>query len=408
MNDRLIYWVWLTLVFGPANPRVWQLSSHYDDVETFVNALQDNSVRDVTDKEKSRIRKTQISDAKRLLEICEKKNINVYCYESEGYPQKLKRIANPPTVLFCCGSLDFLNDKICIAVVGTRKPSDYSVEVTQKICETLANRGIVLVSGFAQGIDQIANKAALKNNCPTAAMYGVAVDEDYPQDSAELKKQVADHGVVISEYYPGYRALGSSFSKRNRIMVGISDAVLFCECSASSHGLDNAKYASIQGKPIFVIPPHDIFDPRYFGQRDLIRNDCRAVFSGADIVYNLMYERLEDIKISGGLGEFTLPADDSAVFNPQSEKKPVNKRKNKINKSNNAKAKEIQIKHNADYSFMSPLQEKICKLLENENLLADEIAVRTGENISTILSELTELEIYGAVRALEGKLYGIV
>ena len=407
MTDKRIYWIWLVLVFGPANPRIWQLSKHYNDIETFVNALMNNSVKELTENEIKRIRKVRIGDAKKLSEYCGKKNINVYCYESEGYPERLRRIANPPSVIFCYGSLDFLNDKVCVAVIGTRKPSDYSVEVTDKICRNLVKRDFVLVSGFALGIDQIANKAALENDSPTVAVCGTPLESDYPKDSSELKKHIARNGAVVSEYYPGYKKGFKAFTNRNRILVGISDCVMFCECSADSHGLDNAEYATNQGKPIFVIPPHDIFDERYFGQRNLIRNGCISVFSDADIAYNLAHERFEDMSIIRSMGEYSMPADDSILLNSQSEtnnKKAKNKRKERKGAEHKKESKQ---KVSIDYSGMSPVKQKICKALENENLLADEIAVRTDEDISDVLSALIELEIEGVVSALAGKMYGL-
>ena len=405
MTDKRIYWLWLTLVFGPGNPRIWQLSKHYNDAETFVNGLMNETVKDLTENELKRVRKVQLNDAKKLLEYCDKENINVYCYESEGYPERLKRIANPPGVLFCYGSLDFLNDKVCIAVVGTRKPSEYSEKVTDKICRDLVKQNFTLVSGFAMGIDQIANTASLENDVPTIAVCGVPLDTDYPKGTSEIKKQIAKNGAVISEYYPGYKSKIWGFSRRNRILVGISEGVLFCECSADSHGLDNADYAINQGKPVFVIPPHDVFDRRYFGQRNLIRNGGIPVFSCADIVYNLAFERFEAMSLVKSMGDYSMPTEDSVLFNlldteNNRKAKPKSKRKPK-------EKSEVKSRVEIDYSALSPLKQKICSLLENENLLADEIAAKTDEDISMVLSALIEMEIEGIVTALAGKMYGL-
>ena len=405
MTDKRIYWLWLTLVFGPGNPRIWQLSKHYNDAEAFVNGLTNDTVKDLTENEIKRVRKVRLSDAKKLLEYCSEENINVYCYESEGYPERLKRIANPPGVLFCYGSLDFLNDKVCIAVVGTRKPSDYSVKVTDKICRDLVKQNFILVSGFALGIDQIANTASLENNAPSIAVCGMTLDTDYPKGSGEIKKQIAKNGAVVSEYYPGYKCKIYGFSRRNRILVGLSEGVLFCECSADSHGLDNAEYAINQGKPVFAIPPHDVFDKRYFGQRNLIRNGAVSVFSSADVVYNLAYERFEAFDLVRSMGDYSVPVEDSVLFS--SEKVENNRKvKSKAGRKNKSEIKEHK-KVEVDYSSLSPLKQKICKVLESENLLADEIAVKTDEDISEVLSALIEMEIEGVVIALAGKMYGL-
>lgn len=407
MTDKRLFWIWLMLVFGPANPRIWQLSKHYDSAENFVNSLMSNSVKDLTDREVGNIRKTQMSDAKKLLEYCNDKNINVYSYESEGYPEKLRVISNPPAVLFSYGNLDFLNDKVYISVVGTRKPSDYSLEVAEKVCQSLIKRNILLVSGFASGIDQIANRVSLDNGVPTVAVCGRPLEEDYPKGSDELKMKIAQNGAVISEYYPGCKPYSNAFLNRNRILTGIADGVLFCECSAQSHGLDNAKHAEVQGKPIFVIPPHDIFDARYFGQRDLIRNGAVPVFDGADIAYDLSYERLENMSIIKSLGEYTKPAEDSVMFAEDMPDKKRVKPKKAVRVQSAVDAAPIK-KADVDYSDMSEIKQKICRALEQEELHADEIAEKTGEDIADVLSELIELELDGIVTALAGKMYGIV
>lgn len=400
MTDRRIYWLWLILVFGPGNSRIWQLSKHYNDAETFVNSLMNGAVKDLTDNEIKRVRKVQLNDAKELLERCDRENIIVYCYESEGYPDKLRRIANPPGVLFCYGSLDFLNDKVCMAVVGTRKPSEYSICVTDKICRALVKQNFVLISGFALGIDQIANTASLENEVPTIAVCGMPLDADYPKSSSEIKKQIAKNGAVVSEYYPGYKSKIMGFSRRNRILVGISEGVLFCECSADSHGLDNAEYALNQGKPIFAIPPHDVFEPRYFGQRNLIRNGAICVFNSADIVYNLAYERFETMSLIKSTSDYSIPAENLALFGENDDKKA-----RKI-KSDRKKPKG-KPKKAADYSGFSPVKQKICRALEIKNMLADELAAETGEDISEVLSALIELELEGVVTALAGKMYSL-
>ncbi|MDE6148484.1 MAG: DNA-protecting protein DprA [Ruminococcus sp.] len=406
MLDKRIYWLWLVQVFGVSNPRIWQLGERFSDIETYVRSIMNGSVRYLTDDERRSVKEHKISEAEELLNSCLDKGISVYCYESEGYPQKLKRISNPPSVLFCYGNLDFLDDRVCIAVVGTRKPSEYSVSVTEKLCRQLIERDILLASGFALGIDKIGNEVSLENNIPTVAVMGTAIDEDYPKGSKDLKMQIAQNGVVISEYCSYMKVPLNSFVQRNRILVGLSDGVLFCECSDKSRGLDNAKHAAVQGKPIFVIPPNDIFEPRYFGQRDLIRNGALTVFSGADIASNLAYESFEDIH---GSKDYKLASDDSEEFELKPEKK--SRRKLKKSKTQN-EVQEVEaadtVEKDIDYSLLTETQKKICKALEGDNLIVDEIVFKTGEDVSIVLSELIELELKGIIKAFPGKIYGIV
>lgn len=401
MNDIRIYWLWLVIVFGPANPRIWRLSKHYDNAEHFVKALLDDTIEELTGKEKNRIKKIKFSDARKLLEYCNEKGINVYCYESEGYPEKLRGISNPPCVLFCYGNLDFWGDRVNIAVVGTRNPSDYSVSITEKICRELVKAKIIISTGFALGIDQVANMAVLKENATTLAVCGKSIDEDYPKDSYEMKMQIAKNGAVISEYYPTCKPLNNSFKNRNRILIGLCDGVLFCECSADSKGLDNALQATTLGKPIFVVPPCDILDKRYFGQRNLIRSGGICTFGSEDILYNLSFDNSEKLGVIKRIGEYA-SAYRSVLFYEDKPKKTH--RKKKINKAKNVEEKK---ELNISYENLNPLQIKICKVLESKNLMADEIALLTGEDITDILSELIDLEIEGVVKSLAGKMYGL-
>lgn len=403
MFDKRIYWIWLVQVFGASNPRIWQLAEHFSDVEAFVRSLISGSVKYLTDEERQSVKKHKLNEAEQLLDNCLSRGISVYCYESEGYPQKLKRISNPPSVLFCYGNLDFLDDRICIAVVGTRKPSEYSVNVTEKICRQLLGRDIILASGFASGIDMIANQVSLESGKPTIAVTGTVIEDDYPANSEQIKMKIAQNGGMISEYCSGMKVSLNSFVQRNRILVGLCDGVLFCECSDKSRGLDNAKYAVVQGKPIFVIPPNDIFDSRYYGQRDLIRNGAVSVFGGGDITSNLAYESFEDMH---GVKDYKLAADGFEEFAVKTEKK--SKRKSRETDTENLNQVNKTAERDIDYSNLNEIQQKICTALESGNLIVDEIVVKTGEDVSLVLSELIELELKGIIKAFPGKIYGIV
>ena len=383
-KERLLLWIRAVLIFTPSSKRIWEVSANYDDIVEFMTALDDHMVSGLNDKELQRIGKYSLKDAEIIKKRCEELGINIYCYESEGYPDRLKRIANPPAVLYTYGNLDFLNDKCVISVVGSREPSEYSVKITKHICADLIRRNCLLASGFAGGIDQIANKVAIENNSRPIAVCGTALDCDYPKGSNELKKQIAENGVVISEYFPGYKPFGSAFVNRNRILTGLSNAVLFTECSKESHGLDNVNHAISQGKQVFVVPPHDIYDSRYFGQRDLIRNECQPVFGAEDIVYSLGNERYQSLRLVESLGEFTLPAEDSV-----------------------SETEEVKPTPEPDLSGLDDTQKSICKLLKSGNMLVDDIAAKLGMDISDVLAQLTELELYGTVKSYPGKMFGL-
>lgn len=407
MIKREILWLWAVMVFGVGCKRLWEMSDNFDGIEEFVKALKEHKITSVTKAEYERADKLAIENAEEILEKCTELGQSYLCYESEGYPSQLRRIANPPAMLFYKGNLDFLTDKCLLTVVGTRKPSQYSLEVTDRLCGDLVDRGFILASGFAEGIDQRVNSVSIGKNSFPVAVCGTPIEQDYPRGSGELKKIIADKGVIITEYYPGSRISGGSFSARNRISVGLSNGVVFIEASGNSHGLDNFSHAVYQGKPVFVVPPQDIYDKRYFGQRDLLRNGCQAVFSADDIVYAVSDGRFYDLKYSSEDKEFNIPAEDSGFFPGEKGSAVTNTKKKRADRSDTEKSDLSERKVTVDYSALDDTQAKICRLLENGNMLADEISAEIQLEISEVFAVLTELEMEGIVKSLPGKMFGL-
>ena len=362
------------MIFGAGNPRIWELSANYDSAEEFCKALKDHEVSGLKDKEKANVDKITEDDAQKLLDECSQKGINVYCYESEGYPQRLRAIADPPAVLFSYGNLDFLNHISIIAVVGN-------------------------------GIDQIANLTSLDKGKPTVAVCGTALDYDYPKGSLDIKKKIADNGgVVISEHIPASKTFSDAFKLRNRILVGISQGVVFIEASATSHGLDNYTHATSQGKPVFVVPPSDITDKRYFGQRYLLRNECVPLFDADDVVGRLALEGFDSFAFTRNFGDFSLPVDDSEFYNSEeiNQRKAAVSAKPKETKETTEQPQPSSKTPEVDYSQLNETESAVCKVLEEGKALADAISIKTGLDISTVLSTLTMLELEGIVNSLPG------
>ncbi len=403
MNDERLVWILLVKIFGPGNPRIWELSANYDNADDFYNALCAHEISEATAKEYENVDKYTLKDAERILEICESKGMNVYCYESEGYPERLKYIANSPAVLCSYGSLDFLNHISTVAFVGTREPSKYSESIARFLSKDLIEHKVTLASGFANGIDQIANLVSLDMDVPSIAVCGTALDHDYPSGSLDLKKRIAEKGVVISEILPTTKPGANPFKYRNRILIGISRGVVFIEAGAVSHGLDNYIHATSQGKPVFVVPPSDITDKRYFGQRYLLRNNCIPVFNADDIVSMLSMDSYDIFAYTRELGEYSLPVEDSRFFVDDE----ILKRKEQINTkpkpvSETEDTQPVRKSIEPDYSNMNDTEIAVCKTLLEGKMLADNISLKTGLDISTVLSTLTLLELEGTVKSLPG------
>lgn len=386
------------MIFNTGISRIWELSANYDTAEEFYTALKHHEISEVTEREYALVDKLTEADAMKILDDCSQKNINVYCYESEGYPRMLKYIADPPAVLFSLGNLDFLNDKCVISVVGTREPSDYSVGICKFLCKDLISKNIVLASGFANGIDRIANDVSVECGVPTVAVCGTTLEHDYPAGTLESKMQIAQNGAVISEHIPGSKPFANAFQMRNRILVGISRGVVFIEAGAESHGLNNYTHATSQGKPVFVVPPSDISDKRYFGQRYLLRNECIPLFNAEDVVYRLALDSFDSFAFTKDLGDFNLPADDSDFYSRDEKQQNI-----KPKAASKASDVEPAAKPEIDYSELDDNESAVCRVLEQGGqMLADNISLKSGLDISTVLSALTLLELEGIVRSLPG------
>lgn len=403
--ETLKYWVWIMLALGPANRRVWELTVHYETITEAFDGITAGNYKGMLPAEISAFKKTHLEQAEKLIDYCTSNGISIFCYDDEvNFPSRLRDIYNPPTVLFCYGSLNFVDDSIALAVVGAREPSEYSVKVAETVCTELAKVGTVLVSGFAHGIDSIAHKSALNQKSRTIAVLGCGIDYDYPKDNAKLKKILAQNGAVVSEYPPGTRPFQEYFRQRNRLISALSLGVLIVQASSKSGSLNTASHALQQGKDIFCIPPHDIFDENYSGVISLLRDGAIPVFSHYDIMYEYydnFSHKLNDVK----------PFDEFYMKSSAPVEREVVKVKQKDKKRKSVpKEKEPIVeehKESIDTSMLSETQAEIVKLLSEGTLLADEITVRLNMSVSEVLTALTELELFGYIKALAGKRYSL-
>lgn len=200
------------------------------------------------------------------------------------YPQSLKKIIDPPRVLYYKGNLDF-NNAPTIGVVGARRCSNYGKQATIEIVSKLAQAGFIIVSGMAKGIDTIAHQTALDYNSKTISVLGTGIDDEsiYPPENLGLSKKIIENnGAIISEYPPGTTGYKSNFPERNRIISGISQAVLVIEAKGKSGALITARHAKRQGKMIFALPG-SIYSPNSKGCNQLIKNGAKLIDGAEDI-----------------------------------------------------------------------------------------------------------------------------
>lgn len=170
------------------------------------------------------------------------------------YPENLKKIDNPPFVLFFKGQIKPL-DRRALAVVGSRRMSSYGFQITQKLVGELVKKKMTIVSGLARGIDTVAHQTALKMGGRTLAVLAGGLDKIYPPENQRLAQEISKgQGALISEYPPGFPLNKGHFPARNRLIAGLSLGVLVIEGTDKSGSLITARHAADQGKEVFAVP----------------------------------------------------------------------------------------------------------------------------------------------------------
>jgi len=199
-----------------------------------------------------------------------------------GYPKLLAQINDPPVRLNTRGQI-IKKDLLSVAVVGSRNPTPYGRHMARIISGGLAASGVTVVSGLARGIDAVAHKAALDKGGRTIAVLGCGIDIDYPRGSGELKRRIIDSGALLSEFDPGTPPLPRNFPSRNRIISGVSLAVVVVQSRRRSGSLITARWALDQGREVMAVPGR-ADDPLSEGPVALMKDGAAPVCNSDDIL----------------------------------------------------------------------------------------------------------------------------
>jgi DNA processing protein len=204
--------------------------------------------------------------------------------ESSSYPERLKKIKYPPKELYYRGNLELLKEKYILAVVGTRKITDYGKQALRLLIPEIAKRNIVIVSGLALGVDILAHKLTLENGGLAVAVLAGGLDEIYPPEHYNFSEEILKNkGLIISENCPGTQYLRQYFPARNRIVSGLSDAVLIIEAKRKSGALITAEFAFSQNKKVLVTPG-SIFSEQSQGTNNLMGKGAIPVQNPEEIL----------------------------------------------------------------------------------------------------------------------------
>lgn len=396
MNKK-VYWVWAQDALGiSSSVKSDEIVSYFGDAERlyFAGEYEWKISGIFTNGQINRLKSTTLDKANGIVAECEKYKIKIVTPGDGDYPSMLFKLPNLPLVLYVRGDLDCLKNKITVAIVGARKASDIGVRIARSLSASLSRSGAVVVSGAANGIDSAAHTGALNVGAKTVAVLGCGFGADYLPENEPLRREIAHHGALVTEYPPRTPAFGRNFPFRNRIISGLSYGTVVIEANERSGSLRTVDHAIEQGRDIFAVPG-DITSSMNMGTNKLLRDGAKPVFNAMDVLeeYAARYPDMLDIdKIEKIL---TVNREDSKLLSKK-ETEPQNGKSEKAVFVKTAAPKGIS--ENARLIFDA---------FTEETMQAEELILGTKLGTTDFLSAMTELEILGYIEPLAGKNYKI-
>lgn len=304
--------------------------------------------------------KSVLNDAETELAFAEKNDITIVSFQDENYPVNLKQCVDGPIVFYQQGNINLKNKRV-ISIVGTRNVTSYGMAFCEKLIDDLASLDVVIVSGYAYGVDITAHKSALKNGLQTIACLAHGLDTIYPKVHAKYKKEVTRNGGFITDFGHRSKFDRKNFLSRNRIIAGLSEATIVIESGAKGGSLVTADIAFSYNREVFAVPGRAT-DSYSIGCNDLIRKEkARILLSAQDISYHLKWNKPEN------------PVQQSLFVELNQEEELI-------------------------HTFLK----------KNGKQLLDEIALACELPIFKVSSLLFQLEMKGAVRPLPGKRFEVL
>jgi len=305
MNNERTYWLALNMVKGIGAVRFRALLDAFGSAQAAWQAapvaLRAAGLNEATVESFVETRKK--IDPQRIQPDLEKHQVTALTWEDEAYPRKLRELDQAPPVLYVRGALQS-EDEWSVAVVGTRKVTPYGRQVAEEFGAFLAHNGITLVSGLARGVDGIAHQAALQAGGRTLAVLAHGLDQVYPVDHRKLAAEIVAHGALVSDYAIGTPPDAANFPPRNRIISGLSLAVVIIEAGEQSGALITAGFAAEQGREVFAVPG-SIHAPQSKGANMLIQRGAHPLIRFEDLLDVLNLEMMAEHRSATA----ALPAD---------------------------------------------------------------------------------------------------
>lgn len=417
MNEE-IYYIWLSECLKNSTNIAVQLLKEYKTVQAIyeVNPYDIAERGMLTPDTLKRLNNKNLDASMKILETCMMKKIQIITMNNIFYPDSLKHIYNPPLILYGLGNMYCLNDPIIIGVVGTRDPDEYCTYTTKYLTSELVKKGVTIVSGCAVGIDSVAHSAALEYCGATIGVLGCGLDVNYPPKSYDLKVSIVKRGgALISEFPPGTKALPAHFPNRNRIISGISSGVLVTQAPTRSGSLITAELALEQGKELFCLPPHNMFDDKLKGVVKFLRDGAVAVYDAEDIwascfvsdadIY--LAQKLYEGRIEKQVLKRRTNPNKTIVINRKDGTLSAN---DIINEKIITEDEFVTTNVHVDITpeTLDSLTEKqvmIYNCLSENPITIDEIVIKTDILATEVITQLNELELLAAVKSHSGSRY---
>jgi DNA processing protein len=363
------YWLAWSQISGIGPILIQRLKQHFSNLETAWKAspgeLRKVEGFGIQTLEKVVQQKSRLNP-EQLLTQHQQINPHFWTPADPEYPQLLREIPTPPPLLYYRGEIDLQENsgqKPLVGIVGTRQPTEYGIKWTRQISTALAKNGFTVVSGMAEGIDTESHSAALKAGGRTIAVMGTGVDVIYPHKNRDLYQQILKSGIVISEYPAKTPPNRTHFPRRNRIIAGLSRAVLVMEAPLKSGALITATYANEFNRDVYALPGKIDDQPS--------QGCLKLISQGAGLINH----ELNELLIMLG----AIPQIDIEIETPPVKSPPI--------------------------PNLAPELQQVINTLAIDALSFDFIIQKTGMNAAIVSSSLLQLELMGLVTQLPGMRY---
>ena len=438
-----LFWIWLSQCFGAGSKLYPALLERFGTPYDIFKA-EDEEIASVmpelTPRERAALGRKNLDSAYEILGYCQRGGYSILCYNDPRYPLSYRSLVDPPLLLYYRGVLPDFQNRLCIAIVGTRKMSEYGRRIAYKIAYELASAGAIIVSGMALGVDSVASCAALAAGGQTVAILGNGIDVAYPPEHAGFKKILEQRALVMSEFAPGSEPKGSHFPIRNRLISGLCQGTLVVEGDERSGALITADRALSQGRDLFAIPAN-VGDPNASGVNRLIRDGAHVVLCADDILkqYSLLYRHSVNAMSSASLGKrsdydgemlarmgvysrvtggYARVSAATSLEAPATAEQPARQEKKPTRKASPApkaegseqpappKSEPCQADHSAQaLASLGERERRVFEAIPMEHPLAIDRLQSLGYSTGELLAALSLLEIKGLIQTLPGGLY---